>query len=153
MKKGGSELRDWESSAPRHVNSKTIDLLGLKWNKSEDILSINLKWLKEVNIEIITKRTMLSATHKAFDPFRFVSPVTLCPKLMLQKTWKLSLRWDEEIIESLREEFVQWFRELEALKEVRVPRWINIQLRNSSYTPFVMQPFPILYWKLMIKKA
>ncbi|GBL95210.1 hypothetical protein AVEN_253537-1 [Araneus ventricosus] len=64
MKKGDFELWDWESSAPIGVNSKAIDLLGLKWNKSEDILSINLKWLKEVNIEIITKCTMLSATHK-----------------------------------------------------------------------------------------
>ncbi|GBM34234.1 hypothetical protein AVEN_17121-1 [Araneus ventricosus] len=50
----------------------------------------------------------------------------LCPKLMLQKTWKLFLGWDEEITGSLREEFVQWFRELEALKKVLVPRWINI---------------------------
>ncbi|GBN10300.1 hypothetical protein AVEN_54465-1 [Araneus ventricosus] len=50
----------------------------------------------------------------------------LCPNLMLQKTWKLSLGWDEEITGSFREEFVQWFRELEALKEVRVPRLINI---------------------------
>ncbi|GBM09363.1 hypothetical protein AVEN_184073-1 [Araneus ventricosus] len=45
---------------------------------------------------------------------------------MLQNTWKLYLGWDEEITGSLREEFFQWFRELEALKEVRVSRWINI---------------------------
>ncbi|GBN10297.1 hypothetical protein AVEN_54464-1 [Araneus ventricosus] len=44
MKKGGFELRNWESSAPTDVNSKTIDLLGLKCNMSEDIISINLKW-------------------------------------------------------------------------------------------------------------
>ncbi|GBM99475.1 hypothetical protein AVEN_152237-1 [Araneus ventricosus] len=69
---------------------------------------------------------MLSATHKVFDPFGFVSPVMLCPKLMLQKTSKLSLGWDEEITGSLREEFFQWFRKLEALKEVRVSRRINI---------------------------
>ncbi|GBN28881.1 hypothetical protein AVEN_174987-1 [Araneus ventricosus] len=69
---------------------------------------------------------MLPATHQVFHPFGFASPVMLCPKLMLQKTWKLSLGWDEEITGSLREEFFQWFRELEALKEVRVPRWINI---------------------------
>ncbi|GBM79842.1 hypothetical protein AVEN_136499-1 [Araneus ventricosus] len=69
----------------------------MKWNKSEDILSINLKWLKEINIEIITKRTMLSANHK-----------------------------DEEIPGSLCEEFVQCFRELKAFKKVRIPRWINI---------------------------
>ncbi|GBM70125.1 hypothetical protein AVEN_151584-1 [Araneus ventricosus] len=63
---------------------------------------------------------------KVFDPFGFVSPVILCPKLMLQKTWELSLGWDKEITGSLREDFFQLFRELEALKEVRVPRWINI---------------------------
>ncbi|GBM83679.1 hypothetical protein AVEN_84251-1 [Araneus ventricosus] len=45
---------------------------------------------------------------------------------MVQNAWKLSLGWDEEFTRSLREKFVQWFRELEALKEGRVPRWINI---------------------------
>ncbi len=69
LKKGSFELRDWEHSLSRDTGSKTVDLLGLQWNKSEDTLSLNLKWLKEVNIDQITKRTILSVTHKVFDPF------------------------------------------------------------------------------------
>ncbi|GIY64946.1 uncharacterized protein CDAR_119691 [Caerostris darwini] len=74
-------------------------------------------------LEIITKRTMLSIAHRLFDPFGVASSVMLRPKLMLQETWKMSLI--EEIKGSLREEFIQWFNDLKALKQIYVPKWIK----------------------------
>ncbi|GBN58849.1 hypothetical protein AVEN_135520-1 [Araneus ventricosus] len=82
MKKGGFELRDWEFSAPRDVNSKTIDLLGLKWNKSEDIPSINLKWLKEDgDKEILDLFGSLSngSRPEALKKFRFLLGSNIFP--------------------------------------------------------------------------
>ncbi|GIY78536.1 hypothetical protein CDAR_14751, partial [Caerostris darwini] len=46
---------------------------------------------------------MLSIAHRLFDPFAVASPVKVCPKLMLQETWKMSLGLDEEIKGRLRE--------------------------------------------------
>ncbi|GBM24956.1 hypothetical protein AVEN_51975-1 [Araneus ventricosus] len=51
------------------------------------------------------------------------------------------LGWDKEITGSLREEFVQWFRDLEALKEVPVPRWINIIPDVDSTKKFFILTF------------
>ncbi|GBM50372.1 hypothetical protein AVEN_128995-1 [Araneus ventricosus] len=46
--------------------------------------------------------------------------------LLLFREKKIGVSADEEIPGSLCEEFVQCFRELKALKKVRIPRWINI---------------------------
>lgn len=35
---------------------------------------------------------MLSDAHKGFDPIGFTSPVIIYPNMMLQKTWKESIR-------------------------------------------------------------
>ncbi|GIY58601.1 uncharacterized protein CDAR_226061 [Caerostris darwini] len=38
----------------------------------------------------------------------------------------MSLGWDEEIKGSLNEEFIQWFNNLNALKQIYAPRWIKV---------------------------
>lgn len=47
--------------------------------------------------EVITKRSILAATHKIFDPLGFVSPVTVVPKMMLQEVFKKKYKWDEQL--------------------------------------------------------
>ncbi|GIY63953.1 uncharacterized protein CDAR_255351 [Caerostris darwini] len=69
---------------------------------------------------------LISIAHRLFDPFGVASTVMVCPKLMLQETWKMSLGWDEEIKGILREEFIRWFNYLKALKQIYLPRWIKV---------------------------
>lgn len=126
MKKGGFDLREWEWSGDCDTDSRNeTQVLGLIWNKDLDTLKINMKWLDDINMEKITKRNMLSTVHKVFDPFGFTSPVMLCPKIMLQKAWKLGTSWDEEITGELRKEFLQWFHELKYLADIQIPRSIH----------------------------
>ncbi|GFV84453.1 uncharacterized protein TNCV_5007171 [Trichonephila clavipes] len=42
----------------------------------------------------------------------------LCPKIMLQKAWKLGTSCDEELTGELRKELVQWFQELKYLSDI-----------------------------------
>ncbi|GFT56754.1 integrase catalytic domain-containing protein [Trichonephila clavipes] len=81
-----------------------------------------MKWMDDINMDKITKRSMLSTVHKVFDPFGFTSPVMLCPKIILQKAWKLGTSWDEELTGELRKEFVLWFQELKYLSDMQIPR-------------------------------
>ncbi|XP_035211138.1 uncharacterized protein LOC118185414 [Stegodyphus dumicola] len=102
------------------------------WNKELDTLKINMGWLNDFNLEKITKRSMLSAVHKVFDPFGFFSPVMLCPKIMLQKGWKKSVSWDEKLTGELRKDFLQWLEELKCLSEIEIPRFIQVTSENLS---------------------
>ena len=73
---------------------------------------------------------MLSVAHKVFDPIGFTSPVIICPKMMLQKTWTMGITWDEEVTSDLKEEFIEWFSELNILGETEIPRYIQITSDN-----------------------
>ena len=59
--------------------------------------------------------------------------------MMLQKTWTMSITWDEEGISGLKEEFIECFRELNVLKEIEIPRYIQIipdNLKNCGLYTF-----------------
>ncbi|GBM08052.1 hypothetical protein AVEN_150473-1 [Araneus ventricosus] len=57
----------------------------------------------------------------------------LCPKLMLQKAWKMPIGWDTEITGNLKKEFLQWFQDLKILEEIHISRWINVTAENLKH--------------------
>ncbi|XP_055938027.1 uncharacterized protein LOC129968199 [Argiope bruennichi] len=110
------DLRGWEHSSPSDpITSPTI-ILGTIWDRHCDTLSINIPDLRELMEEVITKRNILAASHKVFDPLGITSPVLLLPKLWLQNLWKSKIGWDEEVDLKTRQDFLKWLMELEYLK-------------------------------------
>ncbi|OXA42876.1 Prolyl 4-hydroxylase subunit alpha-3 [Folsomia candida] len=90
------ELRQWESNADELIEGSYITtVLGLKWDKKEDVLFCQLP--KEVAEEYkITKRRVLSVVSQIFEPIGYACPSLLLPKLMLQEAWSRDLGWDDE---------------------------------------------------------
>ncbi|KAL1448295.1 hypothetical protein WDU94_003587 [Cyamophila willieti] len=119
MSERNFNLRGWEMSG----EDGTPNVLGLDWDKSKDTLSINTESVRSMKIDEVTKKTILSAAHRLFDPPGFVSPVVLVPKLLLQRTWEENLGWNEPVSEDTRAKFLQWLEEIPHLDEVRIPRW------------------------------
>ncbi|XP_071637467.1 uncharacterized protein [Temnothorax longispinosus] len=103
--------------------STETPVLGLVWDKGEDTLKISGHCLQPRIPEVVTKRKILAATQKVFDPIGIVCPVLLCPKLILQALWTKKTNWDETVDEETGAAFVKWLRDLEFLREVRIPRW------------------------------
>ncbi|XP_071653393.1 uncharacterized protein [Temnothorax longispinosus] len=122
MSKGGFDLRGWEYSGNMNPSTET-PVLGLVWDKGEDILKISGHCLQPRIPEVVTKRKILAATQKVFDPIGIVCPVLLCPKLILQALWTKKTNWDETVDEETGAAFVKWLRDLKLLREVRIPRW------------------------------
>jgi len=83
----------------------------------------------------LTKRKILSAGHRIFDPLGICSPVLLVPKLILQSLWKENKGWDEEVSETVAKRFYKWSKDLHKLKELEIPRWIlhSIDGKKSLY--------------------
>lgn len=81
MGRGKFELRGREYSQDKSENEDT-SVLGLTWNKFDDTLRLNESALEVSLPDKITKRVILSASHKIFDPIGLCCPVLLYPKLL-----------------------------------------------------------------------
>ncbi|XP_035228963.1 uncharacterized protein LOC118201051 [Stegodyphus dumicola] len=90
------DLRGWCYNEPSNEtlkgnpcnkdSDKTVSVLGLKWNLSNDTLSCDFK---DSSVkQPVNKRNILSIVHRIFDSIGFTAPATLIPKLMLQECWK-----------------------------------------------------------------
>ncbi|GFW48320.1 integrase catalytic domain-containing protein [Trichonephila clavipes] len=76
----------------------------------------------------ITKRLVLSTVQKVFDPIGMSAPSTLLPKLLLQEIWKMKKAWDQELPQNIVNKFMKWFNEIQILKDVTVPRCMQIDV-------------------------
>src|SRR5678815_2331477 len=69
-------------------------VLGYLFNPLTD----KLKLAKfSVNADAYTKRLLLSAVSKVFDPLNIFLPVTLRGRLLIRKLWQLGLNLDEKV--------------------------------------------------------
>ncbi|KAF2884418.1 hypothetical protein ILUMI_21758 [Ignelater luminosus] len=137
MTEGGFNLRGWEYTHCEEPHQLT-SVLGLTWDKREDVLMLKCSKFSEIMKEKITKRIILTISHKIFDPIGFACPVLLYPKLLLQTI--NTLEWDTEVPQEVEHEFRKWYYQLHLLKEVKIPRWISNSYRadnNISFHVFV----------------
>ena len=86
MESAGFDLRGWEYNGDDSHESQAA-VLGMLWDKHQDVLYSNMSSFKLNVIQKITKRVILSAAHRIFDPLGIVCPVLLAPRILLQETW------------------------------------------------------------------
>ena len=151
FQKAGMNLRQWTSNSPA-LNRQAHDdgvyaepmvkVLGLNWNTKTDTLSLSsTKLIKQTNsTEKVSKRSVLSLSSKLYDPLGFVEPVTVKVKIMMHELWQHNLKWDKELPESFKENWVKWLKELQNLTplEIKYPGNTSIMLAvKFNYTCFV----------------
>lgn len=102
LEKANMPLRMWVSNDP-HLNCKIIkgypnyevpqftQILDLEGDM------ISIKPFAFVDHSSLSKRMLLSLILSAFDPLRFLIPVTIKGKLLLREAWKLKTSWDEHL--------------------------------------------------------
>ncbi|GFQ78019.1 integrase catalytic domain-containing protein [Trichonephila clavata] len=115
---------------------ENISVLGLEWHTDSDMLSCKTQLTIERD-KPVTKRLVLAVAHQVFDPIGFTAPVMLIPKLILQETWDLKLKWDEILPDDFIRKFKMWCLQLNALSEIKLPRWLNISPTDVSLSVHV----------------
>ncbi|UYV76813.1 hypothetical protein LAZ67_14002088 [Cordylochernes scorpioides] len=119
------ELRDWMWNEPGITEQDPASILGMKWHLQTDTIAINVQSLKNIDEEkSITKRSILSACHRIFDPIQFTCPAAIKIKKMVQDAWKENKSWDEPLNEDRRVEFIKWRKQALELDQIKIPRWI-----------------------------
>ncbi|XP_018368834.1 PREDICTED: uncharacterized protein LOC108764925 [Trachymyrmex cornetzi] len=134
LKTGGFETHKWCSNNKevlakiphksreekhRHMDtSETIKTLGLIWNPDNDQFQFHVHGHEEV----ATKREILSAISKIFDPIGLIGPVLTAAKIIMQETWRTGCQWDESLPEALEKKWKQFRQDLAAAKTLYIPR-------------------------------
>ena len=96
---------------------KTLDLL---LNSKDDTLAIASP---ECSSTIpLTKRNVLKRIAILFDPLGLVSPFVIVAKMLLQELWSRRYDWDDVIVDEVANKISDWFRCMESLADIRVPR-------------------------------
>ena len=108
------ELHKWHSNVPALESAETeagkgdqsfakqqlrvprggdCSLLGLRWNKQQDAISVAMPTEKDDT----TKRGILAKIAKTFDPLGLASPLTLGSKLLYRDACNLRVTWDAQL--------------------------------------------------------
>lgn len=95
--------------------------LGLQWCMESDTFNFCMdckEWMP-------TRRGILSVVSSVYDPLRYLAAIALPAKLILQELSRRNYGWDEEILQVLRQQWINWLTELKGLSMFRVSRCLK----------------------------
>ena len=100
----------------------SIKALGVRWNAESDTFGY---YRSDAQLEIATKRNLLSVIARLFDPLQLLAPFIIKAKFLLQQAWMAGLEWDEEFPAAMGNQAKEWVRELTLVEEFEVPRCLH----------------------------
>ncbi|XP_036342366.1 uncharacterized protein LOC118751660 [Rhagoletis pomonella] len=114
------------SATALELNSdETMKTLGMRWQPNSDSFRYKLNFDINVNHKSVTKRTVLSAISRLFDPLGLINPVIVTVKIFLKHLWSFNLDLDEPLAEGLLNEWKQIKFDLQVIKKIQIPRWLK----------------------------
>lgn len=111
--------------------------LGIKWNISSDSFSF-----PQPSMEIkptYTKREVLSAIARFFDPCGWLAPIIIIAKLTMQQIWLDNVRWDDELTPVTCLNWKKFIKNSPTIQNIQIPRWIQYTPKISSGNSWVLR--------------
>ncbi|XP_053698991.1 uncharacterized protein LOC128745961 [Sabethes cyaneus] len=135
LSSGGFHLHKWSSNSVELLEkipevdreelvsigtNEAIKTLGLMWNPtSDELMFISFPMS---NTEVATKRQLLSVIARMYDPLGLVAPVIVIGKLLMHKTWKEEIDWDDVITGELKQDVDNYLKAISGVNTIRIPR-------------------------------
>ncbi|XP_011858860.1 PREDICTED: uncharacterized protein LOC105556384 [Vollenhovia emeryi] len=140
LKRGGFVLRKWASNLSELLDDveatdhglahgrelredESLKILGLTWKPDRDIFQF-IVTISDPPGD--TKRKILSAIAKLFDPLGWATPVIIRAKILMQRLWIANCDWDDVVPSKLLEAWQHYHIHLHQLEEVTIPRWTQL---------------------------
>ena len=140
MSNSGFPMRQWCSNSSKVIdsiptnlrdkvltfsdaNSEVIRTLGLEWDPNHDVFQFKPNLPKAS----LTKRHILSAVSRIFDPLGLISPILIRAKAFLQSLWLEKLEWDQVISNKLATEWITLENDIFYMKKIEIPRLVAIK--------------------------
>jgi len=119
LKEIPSELRECNANSSIDSNDM-VKTLGLEWNHTLD----EFRFTIQTTSNVYTKREMLSAISKLYDPLGIIGPVLTTAKILMQKLWEIKVNWDDRLPKEILDKWKEFQTSLVDVNTLRVPRLI-----------------------------
>ncbi|XP_064469624.1 uncharacterized protein LOC135384348 [Ornithodoros turicata] len=103
FKRAGMELGTYPKDVTRALGTTTeTKVLGVVWKREDDVFKFDTSAIVEfLTTPKNTKRFLLQATARIFDPLGYLSPFVIRVKILFQQLWELGIDWDCELPDDL----------------------------------------------------
>ncbi|XP_075150680.1 uncharacterized protein LOC142224780 [Haematobia irritans] len=110
-------------------NHSAMKTFGIRWNAMTDSFYYNAEPI-EVTLNV-TKRKILSAIARLFDPLGWLGPTIVIAKILMQDLWSEKLGWDDDVTSSILKRWSSFAENLQKVSDVRIQRWVQFAPRSS----------------------
>ncbi|UYV82908.1 hypothetical protein LAZ67_22001344 [Cordylochernes scorpioides] len=146
LAEGGFSIRKWVSNSPKildflpkdqkginqsfdYKDLPSVKLLGILRDPSLNSFTIRVK---PPDIQVYSKRPLLSLIARIYDPLGWMAPLVIIFKIMLRKLWAKGCNWDERLPECIQWQLTGIEGDINQLNKISIPRYIPC--RNSMLT-------------------
>jgi len=135
-------LRSWASNSPKLQSraqaddvldmNTTVNLLGLKWNTCTDTLALSQRQIMSNGTTVITKRNILQAASKQYDPLGWLAPIVIRAKLLIQELWRKQVDWDDPLDNDFNNRWFEVATDIERAASVVMTRRYSVMHSSKS---------------------
>lgn len=118
--------KDIQETSVSFESSDCIKLLGFLWDPSRDTFFYKLS----LENPVTTKRGILSQVARIYDINGYLSPITFWIKHFIQKLWLAGIGWDEDLPETLKQNWLSFYSHLYEITKIKIPRYINSEFSS-----------------------
>ncbi|XP_046803790.1 uncharacterized protein LOC124419217 [Lucilia cuprina] len=104
-------------------DSSSTKTLGIRWNAISDSFTYKVEQLNSTSSS--TKRQILSAVAKLFDPAGWLTPIIIQAKILLQELWQDGVGWDDEVKPQFLDKWKIFVDSFPTIESIEIPRWIH----------------------------
>ncbi|XP_036327139.1 uncharacterized protein LOC118739735 [Rhagoletis pomonella] len=139
LQSAGFPLRKWTANSEQILNgipktdllsedflafedTSAVKALGIRWNAHTDLFYFIARPLEKS--DAVTKRAILSAIAKLFDPLGWLAPIIIVAKILMQNIWLEGTDWDETVSSTTLDRWQNFTQHYNEIDKVRIPRWV-----------------------------
>ncbi|XP_036342578.1 uncharacterized protein LOC118751859 [Rhagoletis pomonella] len=149
LQSAGFPLRKWTANSEQILNgipktdllsedflafedTSAVKALGIRWNAHTDLFYFIARPLEKS--DAVTKRAILSAIAKLFDPLGWLAPIIIVAKILMQNIWLEGTDWDETVSSTTLDRWQNFTQHYNEIDKVRIPRWV-VPSNSVLYSP------------------
>uniref|UniRef100_A0A182NZW6 DUF5641 domain-containing protein n=1 Tax=Anopheles epiroticus TaxID=199890 RepID=A0A182NZW6_9DIPT len=110
--------------------SSVEKILGVQWDTVADSFGYKIK-IEDIASNILnnkkpTKREVLCAVMRTYDPLGLISYITIHGRILMQAIHVATNDWDSEISDALNKQWKEWIAMIKGAKDLQIPRSLVI---------------------------